>query len=373
MDKNQNSLPAVVVILAVVGLTYFNSLSNPFIFDDKHTIVENNYIKHRETLLNLFTDKLTSLPITKGMWRPLLMLSFAFNYFIGGLSPHSYHLINILLHFLNAVLLYLLLGTFLKELSLGKRLGLTLIFCLHPINTEAVTYISSRSVTMCGFFILSGFYSYIRWLQDKKTRFYILSLASYIFALMTKEIALILPALILTYEFAHNKALLKEKKGLFLRLLPFILITLGYLILIRLTFGEVFGLLGKSKSILAIRPYSSNILTQSAVSFFYLYLFFYPFNLCVDHNFPIISSLKDPFGAIPLALIIVLILASLSLKRRLPLIAFSIFWYFFFQAEDGIRDWSVTGVQTCALPILHKLGRQRLRQTGDLARRHKDL
>ncbi|HBU08908.1 MAG TPA: hypothetical protein DEA99_06985, partial [Candidatus Omnitrophica bacterium] len=71
MNKNQNSLPAVVVILAVVGLTYFNSLSNPFIFDDKHTIVENNYIKHRETLLNLFTDKLTSLPIAKGMWRPL--------------------------------------------------------------------------------------------------------------------------------------------------------------------------------------------------------------------------------------------------------------------------------------------------------------
>ena len=328
MNKDQRGLLAIMVIFAAVGLAYFNSLSNPFIFDDRHTIVENNYIKHRETLSNLFTNKVTSFPIAKGMWRPLLMLSFAFNYFISGLSPHSYHLINILLHFLNAVLLYLLLETFLKELSFSRRLGLTLIFCLHPINTEAVTYISSRSVTMCGFFILSGFYSYIRWLQDKKTRFYILSLASYIFALMTKEIALILPALILTYEFAHNKALLKEKKGLFLRLLPFILITLGYLILIRLTFGEVFGLLGKSKSILAIRPYSSNILTQSAVSFFYLYLFFYPFNLCVDHNFPIISSLKDPFGAIPLALIIILILAALSLKRRLPLIAFSIFWYF---------------------------------------------
>src|SRR3989339_1229668 len=225
MNKNQNSLPAVVVILAVVGLTYFNSLSNPFIFDDRHTIVENNYIKHRETLSNLFTNKVTSFPIAKGMWRPLLMLSFAFNYFISGLSPHSYHLINILLHFLNAVLLYLLLETFLKELSFGRRLGLTLIFCLHPINTEAVTYISSRSVTMCAFFILSGFYCYIRWRHDRKTRFYILSLVSYTFALMTKEIALILPILIAAYEFIYNRNLWKEKKEIFSRLMPFILIT----------------------------------------------------------------------------------------------------------------------------------------------------
>ena len=125
MDKNQKSLLAVMAIFTTVGLAYFNSLSNPFIFDDRHTIVENNYIKHRETLPNLFTNKITSLPITKGMWRPLLMLSFAFNYFISGLSPHSYHLINILLHFLNAVMLYLLLETFLKELSLCRRLGLT--------------------------------------------------------------------------------------------------------------------------------------------------------------------------------------------------------------------------------------------------------
>ena len=328
MNKDQRSLLAVMAIFAAVGLAYFNSLSNPFIFDDRHTIVENNYIKHRETLPNLFTNKITSFPITKGMWRPLLMLSFAFNYFISGLSPHSYHLINILLHFLNAVMLYLLLETFLKELSLCRRLGLTLIFCLHPINTEAVTYISSRSVTMCAFFILSGLYSYIRWRQDKKPYFLILSLASYILALMTKEIALILPMLIITYEFIYNKNFWKERKEIILGFLLFLLITLGYIFMIKLIFNEVFGLFAKAKSALATRSYFSNILTQGAVSFFYLYLFFYPFNLCVDHNFPIISSLKNPLGAIPLALIIILILTALSLRKRLPLIALSIFWYF---------------------------------------------
>ena len=255
------------------------------------------------------------------------MLSFAFNYFISGLSPHSYHLINILLHFLNAVLLYLLLEKFLKELSLCRRLGLTLIFCLHPINTEAVTYISSRSVTMCAFFILSGFYCYVRWRHDRRTRFFLLSLASYILALMTKEIALILPMLIITYEFIYNKNFWKERREIFLGFLPFLLITFGYIFMIKLIFNEVFGLFAKAKSALATRSYSSNILTQGAVSFFYLYLFFYPFNLCVDHNFPIISSLKNPLGTIPLALIIILILTALSLRKRLPLIALSIFWY----------------------------------------------
>ncbi|MDO8749293.1 MAG: tetratricopeptide repeat protein [Candidatus Omnitrophota bacterium] len=332
MEKNKKDSLAVFIILAAVGLAYFNNLSNPFIFDDRLTIVENNYIKHWETLPNLFTNKITSFPIAKGMWRPLLMLSFAFNYFFSGLNPYSYHLINILLHFLNAILLYLLLKIFLarerfKTVPYKICLGLTIIFCLHPINTEAVTYISSRSVTMCGFFILSGLYSYVRGRESQQRHLYVLSLGCYILALLTKEIALILPMLIFAYELAYNKTPQKEKKSLFLRLLPFALITLGYLVLIKFIFGEVFGLFGKSKSMLAIRPFSSNILTQSAVSFFYLYLFFYPFNLCVDHNFPIISSLNNPLGAIPLTLIIILILTALSLRKRLPLIALSIFWY----------------------------------------------
>jgi len=299
--REKNFLTVILICLSVYA-AYLNTLPNPFIFDDRHTITENKYIKHLETIPKLFTDKVTSLPITKGMWRPLLMLSFASNYFISGLSPHGYHLINILLHFLNAVLLYLLLETFLKELSFGRRLGLTLIFCLHPINTEAVTYISSRSVTMCAFFILSGFYCYVRWRHDRRTRFFLLSLASYIFALMTKEIALILPMLIITYEFIYNKNFWEERKEIILGFLPFLLITLGYIFMIKLIFDEVFGLFAKAKSALATRSYSSNILTQGAVSFFYLYLFFYPFNLCVDHNFPIISSLKNPLGAIPLGL-----------------------------------------------------------------------
>ena len=324
--REKNFLTVILICLSVYA-AYLNTLPNPFIFDDRHTITENKYIKHLETIPKLFTDKVTSLPITKGMWRPLLMLSFASNYFISGLSPHSYHLINILIHFLNAVLLYLLLETFLKELSLCRRLGLTLIFCLHPINTEAVTYISSRSVTMCAFFILSGFYCYVRWRHDRRTRFFLLSLASYIFALMTKEIALILPMLIITYEFIYNKNFWEERKEIILGFLPFLLITLGYIFMIKLIFDEVFGLFAKAKSALATRSYSSNILTQGAVSFFYLYLFFYPFNLCVDHNFPIISSLKNPLGAIPLVLIIILILTALSLRKRLPLIALSIFWY----------------------------------------------
>jgi len=324
--REKNFLTVILICLSVYA-AYLNTLPNPFIFDDRHTITENKYIKHLETIPKLFTDKVTSLPITKGMWRPLLMLSFASNYFISGLSPHGYHLINILLHFLNAVLLYLLLETFLKELSFGRRLGLTLIFCLHPINTEAVTYISSRSVTMCAFFILSGFYCYVRWRHDRRTRFFLLSLASYILALMTKEIALILPMLIITYEFIYNKNFWKERREIILGFLPFLLITLGYIFMIKLIFNEVFGLFAKAKSALAIRSYSSNILTQGAVSFFYLYLFFYPFNLCVDHAFPIISSLKNPIGAIPLALIIILILTALSLRKRLPLIALSIFWY----------------------------------------------
>ena len=74
---------------------------------------------------------------------------------------------------------------------------------------------------MCAFFILSGFYCYIRWRHGRKSRFFILSLTSYILALMTKEIALILPMLIITYEFIYNKNFWKERKGDYFRISAF--------------------------------------------------------------------------------------------------------------------------------------------------------
>lgn len=333
MDKKRD-LIAIVLVCLTVYVAYLNALSNSFIFDDNHMIVNNNYVKDIKYIPLFFKGKTTTEPIARGMYRPILMLSFTFNYLTGGLNPQGYRIINVLIHFLNAVFLYLFLKIFLKKLSFALRLGITLIFCLHPINTEGVTYISSRSDLLSSFFILSGVYAYIR-SQGRdsllqRQSYYLLSLGLYVLALLTKETGLVFIGLIAAYEFIYAKDFLKNIKNLLLKLLPFILLTLGYLILIKFIFGSVFGLFGEVRASPAPpRTFSANILTQAAVSFYYLYLFFFPFNLCIDHNFPLITDFSNPLGTVPLVLILFLVVTCLLLKKRiLPIISFSCLWYF---------------------------------------------
>ncbi len=135
MNEQKKDLWAIFLICLVVYSVYLNSLPNSFIFDDRHMLLQNNYIKHLRFIPLFFKGELTSFPIARGMYRPILMLTFSLNYLFGGLSPYSYHLTNILIHFLNACLLYLVLRLFIKELSFFLILGLVMVCCLHPIKT----------------------------------------------------------------------------------------------------------------------------------------------------------------------------------------------------------------------------------------------
>ncbi|OQX80526.1 MAG: hypothetical protein B6D56_04835 [Candidatus Omnitrophica bacterium 4484_70.1] len=353
MDKQNQEFIAVFLTLFLLVAAYLNSLPNVFIFDDHHMIVENNYIKDPCYIPLFFKGEITSFPIARGMYRPILMLTFTFNYLINQLNPIGYHIINILIHFLNACILFFSLKLFLPHLHIWLRLGITLIFCLHPLNTEAVTYISSRSTLLSSFFILISLYTYIRFTirednllviratlsgvnssflpekvnSKKRMAFYLISIGTYILALLTKEVALIFLGLLVNYEFFSNREIFKNLRKIFLRLLPFILITLGYLLLIRSIFGNAFGLFSKHGPLVISynRSFLSNILTQSAVSFYYLYLFLFPFHLCIDHNFPIINF-PSPLGLIPLILILLLISASIIYKSKVRLIGFSLVW-----------------------------------------------
>ena len=190
LNNKQLDYFAIFIALFFSIAVYIFSLNAPFIFDDNHMIVNNAFIKNAKYFGLFFKGYVTSYPIPKGMCRPLLMLTFAFNYATSKLNPIGYHIINLLFHFLNAVLLYTLLKMLKKDAPFGLLLIITLLFVVHPINTEAVTYISSRSDLMATFFILSGFILYLR-------ERYILTLLMYMFALLTKETGLCLGLIVI--------------------------------------------------------------------------------------------------------------------------------------------------------------------------------
>ncbi|MSR84369.1 MAG: hypothetical protein EXS58_15845 [Candidatus Latescibacteria bacterium] len=143
----------VLVFLAASGL-YLNTWGHGFHYDDFHSLVNNPHIRTLAEVPAFFRDPtLFSANPESAMYRPLLLVSYALNYAVGGLQPAGYHLANALLHGINAGLVHRLL------LALGQG-GLALpaafIFGLSPVNSEAVNYVSSRSeLLMASFFLLA--------------------------------------------------------------------------------------------------------------------------------------------------------------------------------------------------------------------------
>ena len=307
----------IFLFLLFTFLVYSNSFNIPFYFDDTHMIVGNLFIKNLKYLPLFFKGYVTSFPIKKGMCRPLLMLTFFINYWSGGLNPLSFHILNILFHFLNGLVLFLLLKFFKKDSSLTVIFFVALLFLSHPLNTEAVNYISCRSDLMVTLFLGIAFLCYL------KER-HILSLFCYILCLLSKETGLCFPFLVIAYDFIFlsrgiNLAYLKKRQRM-LFYLSFLSLTFIYFL-----YKDIFF---QSKGyFLPVRSFYANFLLQSFVSFFYLRLFLFPYPLNLAHSWPEFNTLFEPLAFFSLLGIITLIVFIFIFKKRNPLISFGIAWY----------------------------------------------
>ncbi|MFZ5376396.1 MAG: tetratricopeptide repeat protein [Patescibacteria group bacterium] len=202
-----------LLVLLLIGLVvYLNSLFNPFIWDDEQFIYKNQHIKNFEI------DKIFSRSTTAGAgvdsnyFRPITSLTFAWDYQWWGLNPFGFHLTNTLLHIGVGIMIYLLFS----RLNLDKKLsfGLAALFLVHPIQTEAVSYINSRGDSLYAFFVLAGLLvlsqiflkKKIVWqIYDKRIvidrpMLLVMTTVCYILAILSKEIAIVmLPLSFLVY------------------------------------------------------------------------------------------------------------------------------------------------------------------------------
>jgi Flp pilus assembly protein TadD len=162
------TLLAMVVLVALGVTVYWNSFHGAFVFDDIDWIQNNTTIRQSESLgLILFPP----LPGATVEGRPLLNLSFALNYALGGLNTWGFHFGNLLIHLGAGLALFgvirrtLLLPAFRQEYgsaSTGLALAVAAIWLVHPLQTESVTYMVQRAESLAGFFYLCTFYFSIR-------------------------------------------------------------------------------------------------------------------------------------------------------------------------------------------------------------------
>src|SRR5438093_1955133 len=156
----------IALILIAGALVYRNSVSAPFMFDDLGAIVDNARIRELRPAVALFPERESP---TAG--RPVVNLSFAINYALGGLDASGYHITNIAVHLAVAIVLFLLVRRTLdlpsipdplRHRSLHVALAVSLLWTVHPLNSEVVDYITQRTESLMALFYLLTMYCAVR-------------------------------------------------------------------------------------------------------------------------------------------------------------------------------------------------------------------
>ena len=184
----------VAVLFAVAALVYGNSLLNSFTYDDEP------YILHNPVVRTLSLHGLFHPNRANNLLRPVTFASFGLNWAIAGAHAFGYHLVNLLLHGLVVLLLYLVLCMLLESIPGATTVAFAaaLLFAVHPIHTEAVASVTGRSELLAAGFLLSA---WLLHLHDRK----IPALACLVLAMMSKESAVVLLPLVLAGDYARGK------------------------------------------------------------------------------------------------------------------------------------------------------------------------
>jgi tetratricopeptide (TPR) repeat protein len=304
-------LPLAVAAGAI--LAYANSFSGAFLFDDSVVALDNPHIYH------LWPPWKAVLQPT----RPLADLTFALNYAISGFNPADYHATNLLIHLAAALFLCGIVARTLRMPYFQGRFeaeapwlatAVALLWAVHPLQTESVTYIAQRNESLMGLFYLATFYLFVRGLTVARPRAWLdAAIAGSALSMGTKEVAITLPFVCLVYDWVFSVAPLSElarRRWKFYVALFLTLAFFGLLFLLSLAKHVAQG--GLVYQGLTPRLYA---LTQFQAVLHYLRLTAFPHPLCLDYMWPPAESLRAVIG--PAVLIGALGLATLAgLVRR---------------------------------------------------------
>ena len=294
-------------VIGICLLAYANSLNGPFIFDDIGSIPDNPNIR----CLWPLTRAMSSPPCTSVSGRPVVCLSLALNYAVGGLRPQGYHLVNLAIHLGSALLLLAIVRRTLLSPTLAGgfsqaagwlAVASAMIWMVHPLQTEAVTYVVQRTELLVSFFYLLTLYCAIRgWGSARSEIWFVAAIVACALGMGSKEVMVSAPIMVFLYDrtFVSRswKDALRRHAALYFCLAGTWLV-LAYL----LGTGARHASAGLQ---LHIRPLDY-LATQAGVIAWYLRLCFWPAPLVISYDdWPVATGLAQilPQGSLMLAML----------------------------------------------------------------------
>lgn len=322
------------VILAGV-LTYHNSFSGPFVFDDIPHILENTRIRQLWPPWNLVAHSS----------RPVVDLSLAVNYTLGGLNPWGYHLFNLVIHILAALSLYgVLRRTFLSERlqpTFGRAASslagvIALIWLVHPLQTESVTYTIQRAESLMSLFYLLTLYCVIRSSDASRENLWKISaVASCALGMACKPVMITAPLVALLYDRAF---LVKSWRGVGQRRCwVYAGLAASWLLLPLLLANAPTEWKTSAGFEFEGIPPLQYALTESVVILRYLRLAFWPQPLCLDYGWEYQWRTLSAAGGMWLDLmaVVVLLVGTIWAWKRQPSMGFLGAWFFLILAPTS--------------------------------------
>jgi len=310
-------------------LLYLNATYGKFVYDDFKIIVENCFIKEWKYFPKIFTKDYFTIS-GEMSYRPIVTISYFVDYAIWRLNPFGFHLTNVILHTLNAVLFYLLLNAVLQN----KKIVLfsTLFFVTHLALVETINAVGYREDLLSATFLLVSLIYFVKSdnllyrtnNQRGFTLFYAISLIAYLCALFSKEMAITFPVLLPLFTIFSGKkiwpGILKRFKGIYI---GYITVSLFYIIIRFIVFRN-----HELKAAYQPGGFLVNTLTMIKILASYIKLSFFPFNLNADYVVPLVKTPLEGSFILSITFLISIFIIFAILTKLRNMFACWMAWFF---------------------------------------------
>jgi tetratricopeptide (TPR) repeat protein len=339
LAKGSKKFGAALLAALASFLLYLPDLGNGFInWDDDIYVYSNPHIRS-------FDGSLFKWAFTKfyaANWHPLTWISHALDYAVWGLNPFGHHLTNNVLHAVNAFLVVLLAIRLLEayakrkgKSAAGERnvlvAGLVtgLLFGLHPLHVESVAWVAERKDVLCAFFFLLGLLAYVRYAENTdenepllkrfSSRSYLLVLAAFLCALMSKPMAVTFPVILLILDWLpFGRIGLKAWQRAIAEKVPFFVASLASFLLTVEAQSS-----GSAVLSLEAVPVATRLLLGIKAIAVYLWKMAFPYRLVPFYPYPTAANLFSLQHILPVLLVVLatFLFVTLARKNRLWLAA----------------------------------------------------
>lgn len=337
----EKQLKSYLIVGLVAFAVYANSLLNSFVYDDEFLVLGDASITSVSNAPKFFTGKEGFNQVFARYYRPIVSLSYLIDYELWNFKPFGFHLTNVLLHVINSLLVFNLLMLIFHrreesvknyEASFPALIG-AFLFAVHPIHTEAVAWVSGRTDLLASAFIFAAFIFYIKFSRsvnrnERMTSLIMLSFF-YVMSLLSKEVAIVLPLLLLLFDYLLEgkslKDIFNEKKWIYTIL---ILSSILYMV-IRSNILEQMP--GTEKYLYFYgKDFLTKLFTISLTIPLYLRLLILPIGLLYHYNgfLPYVNNALNPGVLISFSLTIILIGTAIYFFKRAPMITYLILFFF---------------------------------------------